>query len=520
MKRIYILLLFAGLLCSCIGDMDKVELGSNSSVSEMAWQQPETYESFLAKIYAGFSLSGNSGPDGLPDISNGDQGEATFVRSYFTLQEFPTDEIRVAWKNTDLDNLQFCQWHSDNNFFRLAYDRLFLNIAYCNEYLRETTEDKLNKRNIVGSVRENVPTYRAEVKALRALNYYFLMDLFGNIPLIVEADGAGAFMPEQKDRKFFFSWIENELKEVEDLLPEKGFQNYGRITRPAAWMVLAKLYLNAEVYTGTKHYTDCLTYLKKILQAGYTLDRDYRNMFGASNHNSPEIIFSAVYDGKKATSWGGTTFITGASYSSDMAPGTTFGINQSWEGMRAPGNFSALFDENDRRGLFWKENRQQTIDDIYTFKEGWSVTKYTNLKSDGTPGSDNMFADTDFPFFRLADVYLMYAEAVLQGGEGGSMGQAVQYLNELRIRAGLTGDLQAGDVTLPFLRDERARELYWEGHRRTDLIRMGYFTQNYSWPWKNGVQTGTSDLNDIYKLFPLPSSELAVNTKLVQNPGY
>lgn len=524
MKKIYktLSVLFCGatlMLSSCIGDLDTTPLTDNVLLPEKAWDNEDTYEQFVAKIYATFSLSGNEGPSGMPDIVGADQGEATFLRSYWNLQELSTDEVSIAWSDDGLNGLQFNQWTSSNRFCELSYNRMLLNIAYCNEYLRETTPDLLASRGVDDTLKGQIEVFRNEVRVLRAMNYYFLMDLFGNVPFIVESDGVGSYLPEQKDRAFLFSFIESELKACEGNLPEKSTTNYGKVNDATVWMLLAKLYLNAEVYIGADHYTDCITYLNKVMGAGYTLTGTYKNMFGADNHLSSEIIFPIAFDGKSATCYGGTTYLMAASYGSDMEPGTTFGLAQSWSGIRSTQALTILFSDSDARALFWKDKRTQEVVQWSDYYSGWAVVKYTNLKSDGTPGSDNVFADTDFPLYRLGDAYLMYAEAVLRGGQGGSKSQALTYVNELRTRAKIAA-IGESALTLDFILDERARELYWEGHRRTDLIRFNKFTKNYAWPWKNGVASGTANIDDKYKLYPIPASELVANPNIKQNTGF
>lgn len=524
MKKTYNLLLaFTCLMMgftSCVNDLDTEPLTDSTLTPEKAWQDPAAYEQFLSKIYAGLTLSGNEGPSGLPDMSAADQGEATFLRSYWNLQQLGTDEVIGAWDNETLRGLQFCQWNSSNNFIALNYTRIYLNIAYANEYLRETTDAKLSARNVSSDIKSKIEGFRAESRVLRALNYYFLMDLYANIPFIDENTPVGTGSDvEQKDRKFFFSWIESELKDVEGKLPAADKAHYGMVNDPTAWMILSKMYLNAEVYIGEKKYEECLTYLNKVLNTGFTIDPVYKNMFGADNYKSPEIIFPLVYDGKRATTYGGTTFLLAASYKSDMNPGINFGFTQSWSGIRAKESFSSLFSGDDKRALFWKQDRTQETTQWYDFSKGWSVVKFTNINNDGTAGSNNMFADTDFPVFRLADAYLMYAEAVLRGGQGGTKEKAVTLVNELRTRAGIP-TISASDLTLDFILDERSRELYWEGHRRTDLIRFNKFTKNYNWPWKNGIYNGVANIDDKYKLYPIPATELTANQNLKQNSGY
>ncbi len=178
---------------------------------------------------------------------------------------------------------------------------------------------------------------------------------------------------------------------------------------------------------------------------------------------------------------------------------------------------------SDSRAMFFTQGQSLEISDVTNFNDGYAVTKFKNIKSDGTPGSDpsGNFVDTDLPLIRLAEIYLNYAEAVLRGG-GGSVATAVDKINELRERAygDSSGNITAADLTLDFVLDERSRELYWEGLRRTDLIRYGYFTSgSYLWPFKGNDPNGTG-VDDYRKLFPLPPNALSVNPNLRQNPGY
>ena len=176
----------------------------------------------------------------------------------------------------------------------------------------------------------------------------------------------------------------------------------------------------------------------------------------------------------------------------------------------------------DGRANFFTDGQSLEIEDISPFNNGYAVEKFRNVDVNGVPGSDTTgdFADTDFPMFRLADAYLMYAEATLRGG-GGSVSQAVDYINMLRERAygNAIGNISESDLTLDFILDERSRELHWECHRRTDLIRFGQFSDQGIWPWKGNVPQGvtTEAFRDI---MPIPASDLGVNTNLNQNTGY
>jgi tetratricopeptide (TPR) repeat protein len=505
------------LLNSCLADLNTEPLeGGSALTSEQAWQNPETYRQMLAKIYAGFSLAGNSST-GMPDLTGSDEGEITFIRSWWNLQELTTDEALCAWANDGIAELNFNRWTSSNRFVQFAYNRMYMSIAYCNEYLRNTTGQKLAERNIDNALMAKIPQYRAEVIALRALNYYYLLDLYANVPLIDENMKIGD-LPEQKNRKFIFAWLENQLKSAENLLPEKSEINYGRVNNYVIYTVLAKLYLNAEVYIEENRYSEAIDYLKKIINSNeYELTPIYTQIFGAENHLATEMIFPVIFDGMNSTCYGGTKYLISAAYDNDMA--LQFGIDEGWSGIRALENLVGKFNDADARALFWKEKRTKETYSWSDFNSGYSTVKFTNLKNDGTNGSHAIFPDTDFPMFRLADIYLMYAEAVLRGGAGGDLATALNYINDIQANRGLA-PVSSAKLTLDFLLDERCRELYWEGHRRSDLIRFGKFTKDYKWNWKNGVYVGTTNINDDYKIFPLPVQELAANKNLKQNRGY
>jgi hypothetical protein len=292
-------------------------------------------------------------------------------------------------------------------------------------------------------------------------------------------------------------------------------------------MILAKLYLNAEVYINQPKYTECITYCNKIIGAGYTLSDQYTKLFLADNHTAPEIIFGVAFDGVKTKTYGGTTFLVHAPVGGSMSP-AAFGIDGGWSGARTTKNIVNLFpDPNgtaDKRGTFWSAGQNLEINDISAFADGYPIVKWKNITSTGAVGSDpgKVFPDTDYPMFRLGDVYLMYAEAVVRGGAGGSIATALQHVNALRTRAygDPSGNITAGLLTLDFLLDERARELNWEATRRTDLIRFGKFTgNNYLWPWKGGVKDGKA-VEDFRKLYPIPAADLTANPNLIQNLGY
>jgi hypothetical protein len=221
------------------------------------------------------------------------------------------------------------------------------------------------------------------------------------------------------------------------------------------------------------------------------------------------------------------TYLVHAQIGGSMPP-AQFGVGGGWGGIRTTKALVNKFADNtgatDKRAMFWSAGQKLEINDIGQFTDGWAITKFSNLTSTGAaaPHAHPDFVDTDYPVFRLADVYLMYAEAVLRNGTGGSAANALGYVNALRQRAygDASGNITSGQLTLDFILDERARELYWEGHRRTDLIRFGKFTTaSYLWPWKGKVAEGaaTQSYRDLY---PIPSNDLGANPTLIQNAGY
>ncbi|HKJ47518.1 MAG TPA: RagB/SusD family nutrient uptake outer membrane protein, partial [Christiangramia sp.] len=367
---------------------------------------------------------------------------------------------------------------------------------------------------------------RAEARFLRALSYYHFLDLFGSVGLVTEDSPTDFFLPEQVSREELFDYVESELLAVSETLPEIGGIEYPRADKGAAWMLLANLYLNAEVYNGTDRYTDAMNYTQKVINGGYTLHDSYEELFLADNDQNGaqnEFIFAVAFDGLNTQTYGGTTFLTHAPVGGSMDP-DNFGINGGWAGIRTT---SALVEKfqmgEDTREQFYTDGQSLEIEDVSSFTDGYAISKWKNVDTDGNPGKDGTgdFVDTDFPVYRLADAYLMYAEIFLRGG-GGSQADAVNYVNQVRERAfnNSNNNISGGELTLDFILAERARELHWEAHRRTDLVRFGKFTGgSYIWPWKGNVQNGapTASYRDI---FPIPSNSIAGNPNLTQNPGY
>ncbi len=522
MKNIRIIIILMVVTLSACTDLDVPP--KSDATGELIFNDPATYEAFIAKIYAGFSLTGQQGPAGAGDIRGIDEGASNYVRQYWQLQELPTDEAVIGWADGNLPTLNTQTWTDENEFITAMYYRIFFNVSLANEFLREASEEKLSERGFTEAVKANIATYRAEARYVRALSYWHGLDLFGNIPFYTEANAIGSDAPDQATPQEVFTFIENELIDIESELADFNSTPYGRASKEALWALQAKLYLNATVYTGADRSADCLASCEKIINSGaFSLADNYQLNFGADNHTSNEIIFAALFDGDHIRTWGGTTYLVNASIGGSMDP-TAYGVAGGWSGLRTTSNLVNLFPDEtgglDGRAIFYTDGQTKEITSITDFTNGYAVPKFTNVTSGGQSGSDETHPDTDFAFFRLADVYLMYAEAVLRGG-GGNTATAVGYINMLRERAyGTTaGNISSADLTLDFILDERARELYWEGHRRTDLIRFNEFTENGVWPWKGGTQAGETTASYL-NLYPIPSADLIANPKLEQNDQY
>ena len=483
------------------------------------------YESFLAKVYAGLALSGQQGPAGEPDIEGIDEGFGQYIRGYWQLQELPTDEAVLGWlSDAGVPELNAMQWASSNPFTTATYYRIFFQIALANEFLRETSSEALAARG--HSDLASIPQFRAEARALRALSYWHGLDLFGPIPMVMEGYQAGSPPPAQVPRTEVFDTVESELLAVRSALPAVGMAEYGRLDQGAVAMILAKLYLNAEVYGVGPRYTDAMTEAQIVINGPYTLDENFRDMFLADNHTSPELIFAVPFDGTRMQTWGGTTFITHAAVGGTMDP-VDYGIDGGWFGLRVTQQFVSLYEggadgPDARANILYTDNQNMVVSSLGTFEDGFAYPKYSNVTSLGVAGSHSTHTDIDFPMFRLADALLIYAEACLRSGGGACEATALTYVNAIRERAygDASGNITAAELTLDFILDERARELAWEGHRRQDLIRYGLFTgDDYLWAFKGGVAAGTAT-GDHLNLYPIPAIEIISNPNVRQNPGY
>lgn len=521
LKTIFVALALIALMPSCVNDLNPKSLGSQAVTATTVYNTPADYLSGLAKLYASFALSGQQGPAGNSDISGLDEGFGVYLRELWNTQELTTDEAVIAWNDQTIKNFHWQNWTPNDVFIAAMYSREMYTVTIANEFIRASA----------GSTDASVKEYRAEARFIRALAYWHALDHFGYPPFVTEADLPGAFFPKQTDPASLFSYIEGELTAIESLLADPtgvpGGADYGHATKGALYMLQAKLYLNAETYlgTGNKKYTECITALNKLFALNkYSLASNYLLNFAANNNTSPELIFTINYDGAHSQSYGGMDYIIHAALGGSMTA-TNFGVTGTWGGTRTTSALVAKFADpsgnTDKRAQFYTAGQNLVINDIGAFTDGYAIKKFSNRTIPDGPSASGVpdFVDTDWPMFRLADAYLMYAEAVLRGGSGGDATTALGYVNAVLTRAyggSTTGNITGAQLTLNWILDERARELYWEGHRRTDLIRFGQFTNGtYVWPWKGNVANGIA--TPAYRnLFPIPTADLSANPTLVQ----
>ncbi|MBW8359152.1 MAG: RagB/SusD family nutrient uptake outer membrane protein [Weeksellaceae bacterium] len=513
LKIVSLLAVFGFLTISCLDDLEtepKYEL----TLEQLLQKDPKAIEGLLSRMYSTFALSSVNGP-GASDIAGADPGESPFVRGLINLNDFTADDMKNRWGDNGLDQLTTTSgWNENNKYFKYVYDRIYYTVP-------QTT-------NLILILKEKVEVpneeqYISELRYLRALSYYYLIDFFGKGALVNdETFGSSQPLPESS-RAQLFAFAESELLAIENSIAPSN--TYGRANKATVQMLLAKLYLNAEVYTGTARYNDAATYVSKVIASGYQLETNYRKNFSMDNNTSKEIIFPLIADAATSQSFGNTTYIVNGSLNSTTMTLSDYGATEGWGGHRATKAWYGLFGNSaadlaastdQRAKLFWTTGHTYEMTDYKEWSHGFPSIKFWNKNSDGT-GSATSFSSTDFPLFRLSDAYLMYAECALRGATTATTAQGLVYLNQVRQRSGAT---VLGSMTLQTVLDERARELGMEGHRRQDLIRFGKFTGgSYLWPWKGGQKDGTA-ISDDYRVFPIPASARQANTNLTQNNGY
>ncbi|WP_051094528.1 RagB/SusD family nutrient uptake outer membrane protein [Empedobacter brevis] len=519
-------------LTSCHDDLNLDPIDPDMVTENEVFSNSQQAKAALGKIYASLSLTGQEGPAGQPDIVGVDEGTSQYTRLMFYLNELTTDEAIVGWGDAGLPNLHAMDWGASNPFVEAMYFRLAQTVSFSNSFIE--------KAERLAETDQEVKKFVAEARFIRAYAYYNLMDLFANVPLVTKVS---LELPKQNNRQEIYTFVESELKDLETLLAEPRTNEYGRVDKVAAYALLSRLYLNSEVYISQNKYKEAAEYSKKAIESGYilnTIDKNnngtaYDELFLADNDTNGaqnENIFAINFDGRYSTTYGGATFIVKSKIGGTMAP-ADFGVNGGWGGPRTTkalvNQFSSSVSQSnsegnptswrDKRAMFHSDGQTFEIENVSEFKQGYAITKFSNKKSDGTNGNNDTgeHADVDIPIFRVAEMYLNYAEAALRGG--GDTGIALGYVNKLRERAYGNTSGNVTSINLDFILAERSREMYWEGTRRIDLIRFNRFTSNYNWPFKGGITNGMN-VDNHRTIYPIPFNALAVNSNLTQNPGY
>lgn len=542
-------------LSSCIGDLEFAPEDPNVTTNAEFSKDPKGYmDRVLAECYLSFATTGIGGASGSANIEGFDGGMGTFQRAVYNLNEIPTDES--CWLSTSdaymNASVQYCAFPTNNEAIYGTYSRLFINASVCNEFIRTVKEGKFGLPENLQSTGDE---YIRQARILRGLSYYYLVDLFGNVPYADETVATGS-IPPQSSRAEVYAKVVADLEAVVAEYGDNYNVVYGYVGKEAAMALLTKFYLNAEVFTGTPAYDKCWNMCQQIIArhkgSGFKnsgLVEHYVTLFGANNDiygpgrnsKTQEILWSIPYDISNLTAFAGSSFMVNAHVTTSPAgsPWTIdkadYNTGNGWKCTLARRQFSEKFEwnsdgtSNDTRVAWWGTSAdgfkiENTGLAQADYGNGFVAIKYSNwnYKADGTIDRDNVppsgdFCNPDYAVIRLAEIYLNAAEAALRGG-GGTKAQALEYLNYIRERAGVKAWTEF-EVTLPNILDERARELYQENCRRTDLVRFAQFTGDaYIWNWKGGVQKGTS-IDSHLNLYPIPQTVIAL-AGYKQNTGY
>ena len=558
-------LLLSASLCSCMDDLNK------GNIDPTVDPEPNI-TGLYSKCYAGLIMEGN---DGTSDFTIDDNGKSTLLRNIFNFNELPTDEAICWWSDGGLTDISYNKFDAGNATLKYLYYRLMSNISYENHFLSlDAAKADKTKYAEVRVIRAysyllmldffGDPTFIDKISAETPRQAHSYNSKFEEGKTYTRAELL------QLGREFLFNWVESELLAAEpDLLEAKPETDtdpdYGRVDKGTCWLLLSRLYLNAGTYLNNdgqnnQYWDKALEYAERVINSDYKLFDDskmsneakangykpYDLLFmgdNGSNGASCEALLPLMQDGAITQGWGGSLFFVAALWDPTMQtvvdknPATT---GNTWAGMRVRPQFVEKFFTKpnvvvgkktselramniDDRALLWGKGtdegkRTLSVVDNDKFIKGIATTKWNNnYSNNGTP-HDNYCVDTDFFLFRVAEAYLNAAEAEMHLN-GESSAKAKKYIDALRNRA--HADVRAS-YTLNDVLDERARELYCEGLRRTDLIRFNQFggsQATYNWELKGGSTNGTT-FAKTYNVYPLPSSEVLSNKNLTQIDGY
>lgn len=548
------------MLCftSCVNDLDTIPLNEWDVTSETAYGADEAgYVQGLTKLYNSIATHN------LYDISGVDGGATSAIRALWACQEVTSDACKIAWGNDAWVRAMNTNTWSDaeNEAVYGVFFRSLQSISWVNEYLRQTEASKLSDRGVAEDVKAKIQVYRAEARFVRAFFYWMAMDTFGAVPFSTENSEFGSKAPAQVPAADIYAFVVNELEELATLLPDAQ-TNYPRADKGSALGLLARVYLNAETYAGVEAYDKVISTCEKIFSMGYQLAPTYAELFRGDNGQNAdarkEFLFAVDYDSEFQQSYGGTSFLTLAAVATDdvTAELRPNGVNGGWGGIRCTKDFVTKYfyvdadnatlnggtfaegaytlTQNDDRAKLFSPGfgaraslEIQNEDQLYQFEHGWMCHKFNNIPHEMTEeefratAANEAFADIDFPVIRLGDVYLMYAEACVREGQAS---KAQEKIDLLISRSNGVAHTLANSWTTEerdWFVAERARELYWEATRRTDLIRYGLYCGNeLLWPFKGGTSQAGQEFPEYKKLFAIPASQIVANPELKNPVGY
>lgn len=474
------------------------------------WQTPEQVAAGVAPVYQALAQMPDDAVHSLNEITGGEIIAPTRGSDWND-----NGEWKALWEHT---------WKPGLGILNDAWNEIFVGIGQANFILSTV--------NALPEKPANIDNINAELKVMRAYFYFLAMDMYGNVPLVTDynTDPNTVTNSSEKD---VFNYLEKELKENVPLLsPTKDATTYGRMTKWAGYMLLAKLYLNAEVYTGEQRYTDCITACDSVISSGKYNLGDYFENFAIDNEGSTENIFVVPCD---------KVYISVNYWELETLPyqlGEKYGlIGTPWNGFCSTFDYYKQFDDADgRKKMFLVgqqyDNSGNPIVDMQTglllkispyvneFSSAADTFRFAGVRNikyapePGTGDDDLAHAQSnDMVLFRYADALLMKAEAEVRSGT--NLNDALNLVNQVRTRAygnmGHSWKLQ--DLTLSNFFSERQREFAWEFWGRNDAIRFGNFG-NARIPDKQ------KDPDNHFELFPIPSPQIASNPNLKQNPGY
>jgi SusD family. len=429
-----------------------------------------------------------------------------------------------AWYDGNVfQELQKHTWDASHNRTTVTYKYLYSAIASANSFLDILNGISINNKDVI----------IAEVRAVRAWEYLHLVDLFGNVPIVTVAKLDQKNLPTNSTRKEVFDFIEGELKDAIKLLPSLAGMSdrqsyYPRVAKETAQAMLARLYLNAEVYSGTARWQDCLDVCNEIINSRvYSLTPSISDNFVPLNQNSPEIIFAISQDNLTIGASGGDDSNQGGNWTDQLClrPQLRYKYGLSFDAWGGPSvlieHYNIYDDDDYRKSLILSGLQTSPGGDSLTFlipiksitsaleNEGLVCVKYVPDPLATPAMTGRGLGRNDIVLLRYAEILMSKAEVLYRLGD---IGGATDLINEVRARNFVTPKPFA-NITLDNILQERSREFLWEGTYRTDLVRFGKFITERT-QWKNYDDDATRNI------FPIPQTEIQANPNLVQNPGY